>query len=362
MQPLASLALAGAVEQLGRALEVGQARAWRARAAGGASSTQSRSSSCSQAARSWSSLFWLGSGAAGAAGAAGFSATAVSALGRRDRLRLAARRRGLATAAACRRTAAARSGALHAFFASANLRAEGACCPARDARLPWGHRLRWITPTTVFASTFPGLSIGTRSRILASSSMPRWPSPASEDDDTTEFATYRDNVSGVHTSQTSPAPYIEELERTSRLVGSIPLDEITTDFQPIVNLLSGETEGYEALARCGGEGLTQPSDLYARAALEKKVGELGRAIRAIAVRECAGKPAVPAAAPERAARPLHRPARRPDLQPRRPALPRAHPADALGYGAAGDPRARAAAARSRWSSTTSASGRRRSSS
>lgn len=120
--------------------------------------------------------------------------------------------------------------------------------------------------------------------------MPRWPRPASEDDDTSAFETFGPNVSGVHTSETSPAPYLEELERANRLVGSIPLDEITTDFQPIVNLLSGATEGYEALPRCGGEGLTEPSDLYARAALEKRVGELGRAIRAIAVRECPGKP------------------------------------------------------------------------
>jgi EAL domain-containing protein (putative c-di-GMP-specific phosphodiesterase class I) len=120
--------------------------------------------------------------------------------------------------------------------------------------------------------------------------MPRAPRWAPEEADTAENALYSHNASGVHTSATSPAPYIEELERANRLVGSIPLDELGTDFQPIVNLISGETVGYEALARCGGEGLTEPSDLFARAALEKKVGELGRAIRAIAVRDCPGKP------------------------------------------------------------------------
>ena len=111
---------------------------------------------------------------------------------------------------------------------------------------------------------------------------------ALEDADTSEFA-QQANVSGVHASTTSPAPYLEEHEREHNLVGSIPLDLLNADFQPIVNLHSGQTRGYEVLARCGSEGLTEPADLFARATLEKKLGELGRAIRTIAVRECPGK-------------------------------------------------------------------------
>jgi EAL domain-containing protein (putative c-di-GMP-specific phosphodiesterase class I) len=112
---------------------------------------------------------------------------------------------------------------------------------------------------------------------------------AFDEDDTSEFA-QQANVSGVHASTTSPAPYLEDHERDHNLVGSIPLELLTADFQPIVNLHSGETRGYEVLARCAGAGLTEPADLFARATLEKKMGELGRAIRVIAVRECPGKP------------------------------------------------------------------------
>jgi EAL domain-containing protein (putative c-di-GMP-specific phosphodiesterase class I) len=112
---------------------------------------------------------------------------------------------------------------------------------------------------------------------------------AFDEDDTSEFAREAANVSGVHGCTTSPAPYIEEFEREQRLVGSIPLDYLTADFQAIVDLQTGETSGYEVLARGRGEGLGDGADLFARAALEKKTGELGRAIREIAVRECPGK-------------------------------------------------------------------------
>jgi EAL domain-containing protein (putative c-di-GMP-specific phosphodiesterase class I) len=117
--------------------------------------------------------------------------------------------------------------------------------------------------------------------------MPK-PKSAFDDADTSEFARHA-NVSGVHASTTSPAPYLDDHAQEHRLVGSIPLDLLTADFQPIVNLHSGETRGYEVLARCGGAGLTEPTELFARATLEKKMGELGRAIREIAVRECGGK-------------------------------------------------------------------------
>ena len=113
--------------------------------------------------------------------------------------------------------------------------------------------------------------------------------PAFDDEETGELDAQSAYVSGVHGSTTSPAPYLEELERTNRLVGSIPLDQVTADFQPIVNLHSGVTLGYEALARGMGEGIGDAAELFARASMEKKVGELGRAIREIAMRECAGK-------------------------------------------------------------------------
>lgn len=104
--------------------------------------------------------------------------------------------------------------------------------------------------------------------------------------DTAENSGARQQVSGVHAATTAPAPDLEVHEARGRLVGSIPLDALRVDFQPIVDLRTGEVDGYEAQASCPEHGLRDREDLIARAALEKKLGELGRAIRAIATREC----------------------------------------------------------------------------
>ncbi|MFI5306835.1 MAG: EAL domain-containing protein [Polyangiales bacterium] len=109
-----------------------------------------------------------------------------------------------------------------------------------------------------------------------------------EEAKTAEYVGQTSNVSGVHSASTRPAPYIEELERKGLLIGSISASELSVDFQPIANLLTGETRGYEVLPRSRCEGLTNPEELFARATFEKTVGELGRALRAIAIRECAG--------------------------------------------------------------------------
>ena len=99
------------------------------------------------------------------------------------------------------------------------------------------------------------------------------------------------DTSGVHAADTRPAPYLEEYEQhRRRLIGSIPIEDLSADFEPIVNLYSGETRGYEVLPRCRREGLNDLEELFARATFEKTVGELGRAIRRIAVRDCAGSP------------------------------------------------------------------------
>jgi EAL domain-containing protein (putative c-di-GMP-specific phosphodiesterase class I) len=115
--------------------------------------------------------------------------------------------------------------------------------------------------------------------------MPRW---AFDDLDTAESAAQTTNVSGVHAASTAPSTDFEDAERENRLLGSIPIDQLAADFQPVVNLHSGETCAYEVMPRCLVEGLSDPEELFARATFEKTVGELGRAIRAIAVRECVG--------------------------------------------------------------------------
>jgi EAL domain-containing protein (putative c-di-GMP-specific phosphodiesterase class I) len=96
-------------------------------------------------------------------------------------------------------------------------------------------------------------------------------------------------VSGIHQSPTSPAPYLEEIP-VEGLVGSIPVESLTAFFQPVVLLRSGKTFGFEAIAHCAAEGLTDRDELFARAAFEKRVGELGRMVRSIAFNEC---PSIP---------------------------------------------------------------------
>jgi EAL domain-containing protein (putative c-di-GMP-specific phosphodiesterase class I) len=96
-------------------------------------------------------------------------------------------------------------------------------------------------------------------------------------------------VSGVHQSPTQPAPYIDDSPSCS-LVGSVPLEALTAYFQPVVALRTGKTFGFEAIPYCMAEGLTDREELFARAAFEKKVGELGRVVRGLAFAEC---PSIP---------------------------------------------------------------------
>ena len=96
-------------------------------------------------------------------------------------------------------------------------------------------------------------------------------------------------VSGIHQSPTSPAPYLEDLPAEG-LVGSVPVEALTAFFQPVVSLKTGKTFGFEAIAHCSAEGLTDREELFARAAFEKRVGELGRMVRSIAFTEC---PSIP---------------------------------------------------------------------
>jgi EAL domain-containing protein (putative c-di-GMP-specific phosphodiesterase class I) len=96
-------------------------------------------------------------------------------------------------------------------------------------------------------------------------------------------------VSGVHQSPTQPAPYLEE-QPSEGLVGSVPMQALTAYFQPVVALRTGKTFGFEALAHCLSEELADREELFARAVFEKRVGEVGRVVRAAAFAEC---PSIP---------------------------------------------------------------------
>jgi EAL domain-containing protein (putative c-di-GMP-specific phosphodiesterase class I) len=95
--------------------------------------------------------------------------------------------------------------------------------------------------------------------------------------------------SGVHQSPTQPAPYIDDEAEEFR-VGSIPMEALTAHFQPIVALRTGKTFGFAAIAHCDREDLSNLEELYARASFEKKVGELGRAVRLAAFAQCPATP------------------------------------------------------------------------
>src|SRR6185312_4533715 len=92
-------------------------------------------------------------------------------------------------------------------------------------------------------------------------------------------------ASGVHQSPTQPAPYLED-EASEVRVGSIPIEALGAHFEPVVSLRSGKTFGFAATAYCDREDLSNLEELYARAAFEKKVGELGRAVRTAALAGC----------------------------------------------------------------------------
>jgi EAL domain-containing protein (putative c-di-GMP-specific phosphodiesterase class I) len=96
-------------------------------------------------------------------------------------------------------------------------------------------------------------------------------------------------ASGVHQSPTQPAPYLDDAPSGS-LVGSVPIEALTAFFQSVVALRTGKTFAFEALPYCDAEGLTDTEELFARAAFEKKVGELGRVVRGVAFAQCPNMP------------------------------------------------------------------------
>src|SRR5580658_2756919 len=71
--------------------------------------------------------------------------------------------------------------------------------------------------------------------------------------------------------------------------GLVTAENLSTVFQPIVHLDTGELFAYETLVRCGIPGFA-PTALFERAEEEHSTGRLGRMIREIAVPLCGGTP------------------------------------------------------------------------
>jgi EAL domain-containing protein (putative c-di-GMP-specific phosphodiesterase class I) len=66
------------------------------------------------------------------------------------------------------------------------------------------------------------------------------------------------------------------------LAGLVDRDKLSVVFQPIIDMLTGETFAHEVLVRCDVEGMTPPV-LFERAVEKKCTGVLGRVIREIAM-------------------------------------------------------------------------------
>jgi EAL domain-containing protein (putative c-di-GMP-specific phosphodiesterase class I) len=71
--------------------------------------------------------------------------------------------------------------------------------------------------------------------------------------------------------------------------GLVTPEDLSTVFQPIVDLGNGELFAFETLVRCTVAGFS-PTALFERASAEKATGRLGRMIREIAVPLCCGVP------------------------------------------------------------------------
>jgi EAL domain-containing protein (putative c-di-GMP-specific phosphodiesterase class I) len=115
--------------------------------------------------------------------------------------------------------------------------------------------------------------------------MRRW---AWDEPDTAEHALLEPSHSGVREPRGASVPS-ERAAQAGCFIGSMPLESLAIEFQPIVDLETGVTVAYEVLAGLRIEGALDAPALLAYASSERTFAELGRAIRRIAMREGAGK-------------------------------------------------------------------------
>jgi EAL domain-containing protein (putative c-di-GMP-specific phosphodiesterase class I) len=76
----------------------------------------------------------------------------------------------------------------------------------------------------------------------------------------------------------------------SNSVRAISEGDMRVVFQPIVNLSSGKTFAYEALARCTLPNFESPAVLFEKAAAEQACGRLGRVVRNVLFETCGAIP------------------------------------------------------------------------
>ncbi|MFT3697154.1 MAG: EAL domain-containing protein [Kofleriaceae bacterium] len=76
-----------------------------------------------------------------------------------------------------------------------------------------------------------------------------------------------------------PTVKLTALSRMPSVTTAIEMGLVGVDLQPVIDLTTGRTFGYEALARCKLESLATPAQLFASAIEQGSLGELGRELR-----------------------------------------------------------------------------------
>ncbi|HTJ84186.1 MAG TPA: EAL domain-containing protein [Polyangiaceae bacterium] len=81
---------------------------------------------------------------------------------------------------------------------------------------------------------------------------------------------------------------------TSKALGTVARaiaeNKVRVVYQPIVEVETGKTFAFEALARCSAKDLESPEKLFEAAVVQKACGKLGRILRELATDECPAHP------------------------------------------------------------------------
>lgn len=80
-----------------------------------------------------------------------------------------------------------------------------------------------------------------------------------------------------------PTVKLAALARMPSVETAIEMGLVGVELQPIIDLASGRTYGYEAFARCKLESLASPAQLFASAIEQGTLGRLGRELRQKAI-------------------------------------------------------------------------------
>jgi EAL domain-containing protein (putative c-di-GMP-specific phosphodiesterase class I) len=100
----------------------------------------------------------------------------------------------------------------------------------------------------------------------------------------------------MHERATIPSPHIPTdaaaavTKHEDQVLANLAVGDLNVVFQPILDLATGWTVAYEALARCKWPEFENPVKLFSQAQDEGQVGRLGRLVREVAFQLCDDSP------------------------------------------------------------------------